>query len=237
MSDESIFQQEKEARAERLKRVRLLAGLSRKEMGEGELAIHSDTYKGWETARFGGLTDKGAQKVVEKLRVYGVSCSVNWLLYGIGVPPFQDHSIKASSDNLINNSTSSSVFGCNKVDQIDQIFGDSAGRISKELAAFKAQENSIDFCITDDSMSPWYLPGDIVAGVKILAMIRDGVDCIIQLPSGELLLRKVHHGKGEGAYNLLTHKPDGPLLTEVPLSFIAPVIWWRRPLSAFVKRS
>jgi hypothetical protein len=215
MSDESNFQQEKEARADRLKRVRLLAGLSRKEMGEGECAIHADTYKGWETARFGGLTDKGAQKVVEKLKVYGINCSVNWLLYGIGALPFQDQSAIA---------------------RVDEAFDDCAEQISKELAVFKSQENAIDFCIIDDSMSPWYLPGDIIAGIKVSSLDRDGVDCIIQLPSGEVLLRKVHQGKAEGCYNLLTHKSDGPLLTQVPLNFIAPVLWWRRPFGVAIKK-
>jgi hypothetical protein len=217
MSEYVDSQQEKEARGERLKRVRLMAGLSRKEIGEGEFAIHSDTYKGWEIGRFGGLTDKGAQKVVEKLKAHGVSCSVNWLLYGIGVTPFQNHSEVTTAN-------------------VDQVFENYAAQISKELAVFKEQENAIDFCIVDDSMAPWYLPGDIVAGIKVLSTIRDGIDSIVQLPSGEVLLRKAHHGKEAGCYNLLTHKPDGELLTEVPLAFIAPVLWWRRPMGTVLKK-
>jgi hypothetical protein len=215
MNDDPVhFEQEKEARAERLKRARLMAGLSRKEMGEGEFPIHADTYKGWEIGRFGGLTEKGAQKVIEKLKAHGIHCSVNWLLFGVGVPPFEDYSGVSTS-------------------QVDNAFEDQGAQISRELSVFKAQKNAIDLYISDDSMSPWYLPGDVVAGIKILSMIRDGVDCIVQLPSGELLLRKVHHAKTEGSYNLLPHKADAEVFTDVPLSFIAPVLWWRRPTGGF----
>ncbi len=216
-----ISSEEKVQRAERLKRARLLAGLSRKEMGEGEAAIHTDTYKGWESARFGGLTDKGAQKVMEKFKAHGFNCSATWLLYGIGSSPFQDHSIDLHSPDLTH------------------LFEDEAEQMAKELLAFKTQKNSIDFCIRDDWMSPWYLPGDLVAGIKIPlalgAKIPGGFDCIVQLSSGEILLRKTYPGKSEGLYNLLTHNPSGSFLSEVKLDFVAPVLWWRRPLNTVLK--
>jgi hypothetical protein len=214
---------EKEARAERLRRARLLAGLSRKEMGES--AIHSDTYKGWEAARFGGLTDKGAQKVIEKFRIHGVSCSLSWLLHGVGIPPFLNQSAGLDSDQ------SEEIFSCLEV---DRLFAEEAAQISRELAAFRIQERSIDFCIADDLMGPWYLPGDLVAGIKIPlkfgARIPDGFDCIVQLASGEVLLRRVHQGQSFETYNLLTHKSGGPVIAEVRLDFLAPVLWWRRPM-------
>ena len=55
-----------EARADRLKRVRNLANLSRKEICEsGDININ--TYKGWELARFGGLPVDGAEKIINRV--------------------------------------------------------------------------------------------------------------------------------------------------------------------------
>jgi hypothetical protein len=215
MSDDLSLQSEKEARAERLKRARLLAGLSRKAMGEGEAAIHADTYKGWEFSRFGGLTEKGAQKVVDKLKVHGVTCSVSWLLYGLGSPPFENHAV-----------------GLKEVE-----FESDASQIARELQSFMVQKGAITLCIQDEWMAPWYLPGDIVAGVKVDAStpIKEGFDAIVQLPSGEVVLRKLYRATGVGVYNLLTHKSDGPLITEVKLGFIAPVLWWRRSLKVLLQ--
>jgi hypothetical protein len=217
MSDHSVLQQEKEIRAERLKRARLLSGLSRKAMGEGEAAIHSDTYKGWEFGRFGGLTEKGAQKVVDKLKIHGVTCSVSWLLYGLGSPPFENHAV-----------------GFKEIH-----FDSDASQIAKELQSFLGQEGAITLCIQDDNMAPWYLPGDLVAGLKMPSgmALKEGLDVIVQLPSGEVVLRKFHRGTEKDSYNLLTHKPDGPLITEVKLGFIAPVLWWRRPLKTIFQSS
>src|ERR1700733_6271968 len=75
-----------EARAERVKRVRNLANLSRKEMcNDGTLNIN--TYKGWELGRYGGLPLDGADKIVARVAKEGVICTAKWLLYGTGEPP------------------------------------------------------------------------------------------------------------------------------------------------------
>ena len=155
--------QDKQARAERLKRVRLMGGLSRREMCTNDSGLHPDTYKGWETARFGGLTERGAEKVVKRLGVSGVTVSVDWLLYGIGNAPFEDLSCQSVSKATLS---------------------DQDRQIAKELLVFKEQENAVDMLIPDNAMAPLYLEGDVVAGLKCGQLQNAiGHECIVQIPS------------------------------------------------------
>lgn len=74
-----------EARAERLRRLRNLANLSRKDMCNTDLNFN--TLKAWELARFGGLPKDGADKVIRRIAKEGVICTADWLLYGKGITP------------------------------------------------------------------------------------------------------------------------------------------------------
>lgn len=73
-------------RSERLRRLRNLANLSRKELCDGA-SININTYIGYEVGKYGGITLKGAVKVIDYLIQKGVSSSVEWLMHGTGSPP------------------------------------------------------------------------------------------------------------------------------------------------------
>src|SRR5438552_2660970 len=75
-----------EAKAERLKRIRNLANLSREEFcldGEVNLA----TLVSWEVGRFGGLSRKGAGNVIARVAKEGVFVTPEWLLHEVGAGP------------------------------------------------------------------------------------------------------------------------------------------------------
>lgn len=201
-------QQDKLARAERLKRIRLMAGLSRREICAEGSGLHPDTYKGWETARFGGLTERGAEKVIARIFENSVVASVEWLLYGIGVQPFENLS---------------------DINICKTMLSDQDRQIAKELLVFKEQKNTVDLMLQDETMAPLYSKDDIVAGIKVMAVENAiGLDCIIQTESGEIVFRKLHAGRQEGVYTLLAHQSEAPILADVKILMAAPVIWWRR---------
>src|SRR5438874_1764938 len=88
-----------EARALRLKRLRTIANLTRKQICENS-GLNINTYIGYEVARYGGLTRWGAEKVITRLAQEGVICTFNWLMYNIGAPPtipFNLHEISTPS--------------------------------------------------------------------------------------------------------------------------------------------
>lgn len=202
-------------RAWRLKRVRNLANLSREQMCE-DGDINRNTLISWENARFGGLTTSGAIKVLAKIKLEGVHCSLDWLMYGIGsepsvnpIPPFQVDNFTESNEEVV---------------------------IAYELAFFRSRNlYAVDMVVNDDGMAPQYQENDYVAGKKKMGthiQTAIGRDCIVQTENGEVLLRNVHEGRDLNTYTLVCNnaaiKKRNFILLDVKLVYAAPVIWHRR---------
>jgi len=73
-------------RAVRLKCLREMTGLSR-DLINKRYKIARGTLQNWESARFGGLTRKGAIIVVDAMNAEGVRVTLEWLLDGLGEKP------------------------------------------------------------------------------------------------------------------------------------------------------
>lgn len=202
-------------RGMRLKRIRNLANLSREQMCEdGEINRH--TLVGWENGRFGGLTTKGAERIVIKVRNEGVHCTAEWLMEGEGTEPsvnpipFMPHN---ESSDLNEDLT-----------------------IAYELAVFKAKNtNAVDLMVDDDGMTPQYHEGDIVAGKKRTGKDIEktiGHDCIVATEAGDVLLRNVRAGERRHTYTLICNNPAikkrNSVIANVKLTYSAPVIWLRK---------
>lgn len=210
-----------ELRAKRVRRLRNMANLSRLAMCEKE-GIKFDTLVGWEVARHGGLTEKGALKVINRVKTEGVCCTLNWLLHGMGAGP-----IVTANFNEIQESLSKKT----------QSLDDEDKQITEELLFFRQNNpDAIELRIDDEGMSPFYNRGDYVAGIKrykdkLTTLI--GLDCIVQPIHGELLLRRVLAGGDANTYNLACTNINAAELQQifspnVPLAYAAPVIWHRR---------
>lgn len=204
MENQSIAQ----ARAERLKRVRNLANLSRKEMCDGT-TLNISTLKGWEVARHGGLTEKGAQKILERVAKSGVSCTLEWLLSGEGIPPCVIFEDDQSAETI----------------PFEQ----------QELNLFlQHYPNSLAMTIQDDAMEPFYAIGDLVAGVLCDEKAQGvGQNALVKLASGEKLLRSVRQGEDGQSVILVSLNPNTtvsePVLYGAEIDSLAIVKWHRKP--------
>lgn len=200
-------------RGERLRRIRNLANLSRKTLCE-EAEININTYIGYEVGRYGGLTKKGADRVITYLTSKGVYCSLDWLMQGEGKAP-----------KVITESTAPTSF-----------LESETLKMAEELQLFHSHyKNSIDYQIIDDGMLPLYEIGSYVAGVACSEVnIKKvvGFDCIVKTKSGELIVRNVREGRIENTYTLTCINPEtsvnSPILYDVKLSFAAKIIWHRK---------
>jgi hypothetical protein len=200
-------------KAKRLKRVRNLANLTRKYITE-QFHINMETYKGWEIARHGGLSRKGALKVCEIVKTRGVTCTPEWLLHGTGQGP--------KLTEVFEEGTDIEFPAYSRDKEKEQIF--------RELNCFRNfQINTIDIIMQDDSMTPYYANGDVLAGIKRYRKIHNVVGhlCIVQTRDGRVLVRKVEAGTEDGLYNLVTLHPHH-VENNVKLISAAPVIWIRR---------
>lgn len=210
------------ARAQRLKTLRQAIRLSRRKMGE-KYQIPPGTLQNWEDGRYGGLSEKGARKMVEAFQAEGLICRIEWLLYGIGQDPV------ASTTQLSGKSFAPHVLN----------YQDEQSNIRKELQLFhQLNPNSIDCIITDATMMPFYQLGDLVAGCRrfgddFLQFI--GQPCIIQTATGQTLVRILESvNNPQGCYQLRATGPEASLASAAPfersqLLSIAPITWWRRP--------
>lgn len=212
MSMENVLNISK-ARAERIKRVRNLANLNRLQMCDSGL-INFNTLKSWETALHGGLSKKGAEKIIQRVAKEGVICTLPWLMDNEGSEPYVIPKSVASSDG----SPSPHLSEC-------ELF-------AKELFLLRSlYPGCIDIPIQDDGLAPFYQIDDHVAGIKhfneeIAKCI--GHDCIMQLSEGQILIRQIKVGRIDNTYTLLCTNPqtqvDEPIIYDATLVFAAPIV-------------
>lgn len=210
------------AKGERLRRLRHLANLTREEFcHDGE--VNTTTLISWEVGRFGGLSVKGAHRVISRVAKEGVFCTLDWLLYDVGAGPEVRVDYKKDKHTDLG-------------EQELPVDFDESSVIAQELMLFrKLNKNSIDYIIDDDAMLPFYKIGDYVAGTrrigdKIKQLID--LDCIIQTKDGRLVMRRLQAGPRDNTYNLLAinlqARTAGAIIYDVEILAAAPVVWHRR---------
>lgn len=203
------------ARGLRLRSIRESLRYSRKELGE-KYQISAASIQNWEDARYGGLTEKGAKKMLEAYAAEGVECRLEWLFYGVGEEPVIPNQINKNS--LFQTSISEEDL------------------IAQELRFFhQINKEAVDTVVTDDGMGPCLMPGDQVAGRRFFAAdieLAIGKVSIVQTLAGHILVRMVKKGQAAGHFTLLctnpTTKVQQPVLLEQQLFSAAPILWIRK---------
>lgn len=210
---------------ERLRRARILAGISTRREFEKKYKISANTLQGWEQGK-NPLSKKGARRVIEALKSEGLLCSVEWLMDGTGMPP-RPFEILQGGLTQPNG-------------EIAQTNIEEEQAIYNELQIFKAQNpNPIIITVSDDSMEPQFHTGDYIGGIQLRKpeQINQylGQVCIVELSNHMILPRYIHQGTEPGTYTLSStnfqskHAPLNIINTRILSS--APILWHRRKLS------
>lgn len=210
------------AKGERLRRIRHMANLSRESFClNSEITLA--TLISWEVGRFGGLSNKGATRVIARVAKEGVSCTPEWLLYEIGVGP----EVRADYKKL-NNQT-------REIDLEQHSLPDKENIIEELILFRKLNKQMIDFIIEDDAMLPHYRVGDYVAGTKRFGTKIASLlswDCIVQISDGQIIMRNLQEGPRPNSFNLiptnLHTKVKNAILYDVEIVAAAPILWHRR---------
>lgn len=212
---------------DRLRRARILAGISTRREFEKKYQISANTLQGWEQGK-NPLSKKGAKRVIEALKSEGLICSMEWLMDGIGMPP--------RPFEMINPNLSAQSDLRQALSDID-LSEETA--IYQELQTFKTHNpNPIIITVSDDSMEPHYRTSDYVAGTRLCTPEAIapyyGQACIVELSDHTIIARHIHPGKKPGTYTLscTNHQSSAATLNIFDAEIIsaAPILWHRRKL-------
>jgi transcriptional regulator with XRE-family HTH domain len=214
---------------ERLRRARILAGISTRREFEKKYQVSANTLQGWEQGK-NPLSKKGAKRIIEALKLEGLLCSMEWLMDGKGMPPRPFEML--NSDASAARDIESAITSVNLNEET---------AIYQELQVFKSHNpNPIIITVSDDSMNPYYHTGDYIGGTR-LTNAEDiapylGRACIVELSDHTIVPRYLHEGSEEGTYTLscTNHQSRNSPLTVFNTTILsaAPILWHRRKLSS-----
>lgn len=211
-------------RAMRLRSARALTGMSRREFGVA-FQISESTLTAWENQK-NPLSPKGAKRICEALYKVGVYCTVGWLMDGAGISPRSEDELQSSFLPLSTDE--------GHMDQQAQITAEAL--TLKEISTFRyLHKNAVVKLILDDAMHPFYGPGDYVGGVwctgeNVIKLLHK--NCIIEIPSGEAVIRKLLARKENNTFTLAAINPstcvENPILFDQKINRAAEILWHRR---------
>ncbi|MCB1828516.1 MAG: helix-turn-helix transcriptional regulator, partial [Coxiellaceae bacterium] len=175
-------------RGRRLKLLRSMTGLSRKLL-EQQYHISASTIQSWEDAKAGGLTEKGAKRVIQVFHKEGIQCTLNWLLHGLGQRPQPSSRVFEEGEMSASGEAGVAPVGEPNEDRA----------IVNELLAFRQNnpKNPVEYIVADNGMGPFYAVGDYIAGKRRFAPHVEsalGLDCIVETKENEILFRRVRPG-------------------------------------------
>ena len=200
-----------DARANRLRVLRKITGHSRKAFALSH-GISQGTLQNWETARFGGLTEKGARTVLQALKEEGVSCEFEWLMYGIGSGP--DMNTKFHHPHT--------------EPKEKKLFDFQACREAQADVFQSMYTSTLKVNVEDDSMAPYHVEGQTVLGkLQNNLLLCDNLICIVDTKEYGTLLRLVRLQSKRLQVHLyatnLYSKQKYLALNKVTINQIAPV--------------
>lgn len=213
----------KKERGHRIKILRKQTHLSRRAFGSKH-GIPSGTLQYWEDGNFGGLSEDGAQKLVNAFAKEGIWVTPAWLLNGTGKEPSSDPYRFSGQASIL------------AEDLLIREAMLSVSSITQELKFFlKLHALAMHEVVTDDLMMPRFIQGEYVAGIQkfeeeIQTII--GKDCIIKLKNNKILVRRLIQSVEPTCFELVSINPDKPqermLIPKSEILCAANVIWARR---------
>ncbi|MFN7097065.1 MAG: helix-turn-helix transcriptional regulator [Gammaproteobacteria bacterium] len=206
---------------QRLKYIRNMLRLTRAYLHE-KYNLSTDSLNAWESGKL-KLTPKALDRCIKIYNKEGIFVSKNWILTGEGLAP----KLSISIANYFQTPTPDSQG--NFADLTDDEL------ILREVDFFKqTTPNAVVMLVSNDEMLPLYEAGDYVGGrFQSSDFIHSclGKDCIIETLDGEKYFRRLSAILPNGLCNLSCLNPNDnlePVLFNIKVAMIAPVIWHRR---------
>lgn len=207
----------------------LKMGVSMREF-ERKTGIPYATLQHWTDVNKNGLPETSIDEFINALKICGIACSHEWMMYGKGDQP------RLAERRLTLTGKDNESRKRPKKHRSDE---SQIARIAEELKMFlQWDKDAIEYVVPDDALEPRFIQGEIVAGIRhykkdIEKLI--GQDCIVTTEKNDIYLRTIRKGNLPGHFhlvhtNLHTATPQ-PFFLDVKIVSAAPVIWARRKYS------
>ena len=196
------------AQGRRFKRLRSLLNLN-----QGEFARAIDYSRAsvnyWENASNGGLTSDGAIRAIDVSKRYGVICTVDWLLFGEGVPPYFSDEVYIANASVVPSNN--------------------AVKHEAEMALFKKQHPThVIYEIEKSNAIFPFIPGDLLGGVwrqVSQCVLQEKFLALIESEENKLVLCMIQHEKDQ-----IFSKTNAQENNQQPVildKFVEITRWWR----------
>ncbi len=205
-------EEERINRGRRLKMVRAMLDKTQTEFAE-LCGFSSIALALWETGKYSGLSQKGAQKVLRVLEELNIICSLAWLWHGLGHAPYhtqENQAVRATPDSLTLD--------------VQHV------AIKAEMALFlETITDSFVFEVADDAMIG-YQVGDYVGAKwsETAAIDRLDKDVLVLLADQRLLLRRIGYDRRYPMFFLYASNADSKAadlrIDEAPIQKFAEVM-------------
>lgn len=205
-------------KAERVKRARMMTGLTRDEI-EKKYNIPSNTLRIWESAseKRKGITEKGVRRLLSALKQEGVLVDSGWIMYGSGSGPSFD-AIQDQNDNISLNIA---------VNEESQLFNETATFLN-------SNPDNKTLIIRDECAAPFYRATDLI-GARLYERPPADLDnelCLVEIKDGEMMPLSVSYKKKNSEFFLSyinkNYKNQRITLKNCSVFSIGPIIWHRR---------
>lgn len=181
-----------EAVGKRLRRLRQIAGLKRKQMAElaevGETSISV-----WEHGKSNfELSQRSINKILDAVKKVGIFCSEDWLRKGVGVPP-----------KIMPNDNSEKIINFIKQGHFEK---EITLTLEEEIQLFASLHSSnVILKVEHDGMLPIIKSGDYIGGTWYSNFddnqFEQNIACIVQI-NGKLDLRNIRKGTKPDLYTI-----------------------------------
>ena len=194
---------------------------------ERKTGKHYSTIQHWIDVNKNGLPETSLNEFLNCLKVCGIECSHEWMMYGKGAAPKKIDAIT----RIAGDEVSQRRLKKNRTDEVQ------THRIAEELNAFlQWDREAVSYVVPDDAMEPRFINGEIVAGIRRYGIELEkliGQDCIVLIENhGEFCLRTLRKGNLPGRFHLAPTNSDTHVtqafIPDVKVVSAAPVIWTRR---------
>ncbi|MBM3610535.1 MAG: helix-turn-helix transcriptional regulator [Alphaproteobacteria bacterium] len=191
-------------------RLRALRGYSRLSRSEifRRFGIPEATLKSWEFNLQKDVSTKAVKRILHVFNTVGIPCSQEWLVFGVGVPPFYKE-VSTKGPNV-------------RKESLEKLYFE------------ECHPKALTHTIKNELLMPYFAKGDIVGALPVRGGVytpKLGDFCIAVTSRNEQFIGRLANGTREGEFSIVQdlslQSPDS-IIVDINLSKLYEIVWTRK---------